>query len=58
MSKPILCSECKHMKSKMVGYVSSVHWCGAVGNGHKHTSIGVEPWRQKPHPKCPLKESK
>lgn len=56
----MLCKDCKHLKSKMVGLVSSVYWCGLIGNGWTGTSIGVFPWKKKPHPKCPLsiKENK
>src|SRR5690606_18305495 len=50
----MLCSECKHLKTKKVGYVSSRSYCGLVGDKGKN-GIGVHPWLNKPHPKCPLK---
>lgn len=54
-----LCHDCKHLKGRNVGFVSSVYWCGLVGNGRAGTSIGILPWLKRPHPKCPLrKESK
>lgn len=51
----MLCKNCKYLKSKNVGIVSTVYWCGKVGDFYKNTSIGVYPWKNKPHPKCPLK---
>lgn len=56
--KQRLCKDCEYMKSRLSGIVSTSCWCGLVGNGYNGTSIGVFPWLNKPHPKCPLKEAK
>lgn len=53
-----LCKNCKHLKSKLSGAMSETYWCGLVGDGYQGTSIGIYPWLNKPHPKCPLKEDK
>ena len=47
-----ICRDCIHMKSKRVGDVTWVHWCG-LGKGK---SIGIYPWKNKAHPKCPLRK--
>lgn len=52
----MLCKDCKYLKSKSVGIASTVYWCGKVGDFYKKTSIGVYPWKNKPHPKCPIKK--
>mgnify|MGYP000956191735 CR=1 FL=1 len=49
-----LCHNCNYLKSRNVGFVSTVFWCGLVGDGYSGTSIGVQPWIKRPHPKCPL----
>lgn len=51
----MLCKDCNHLKSKQVGYVSSRSWCGiSKGSALNGTKLGVYPWLNKPHPKCPL----
>ena len=30
----------------------------APGDGYEGTGLGVYPWYDKPHPKCPLKNKK
>lgn len=50
----MLCKDCKHVISKKVGYVSWVHWCN-ISPGKKDQKLGLHPWVEKPHPKCPLK---
>lgn len=54
----MLCKNCPHLKSRLVGDITAVYWCGLVGSGYNHTSIGVQPWIEKPHPKCPLRGDK
>ena len=51
----MLCKDCKYLRGKSVGIASTVYWCGKVGDFYKKTSIGVYPWKNKPHPKCPIK---
>jgi len=53
-----LCYDCQDLKSRMVGEVSTVYWCGLVGDGRKGTSIGINPWIRKQHPKCPLRKKR
>lgn len=43
-----LCKDCLHCKSKQTGVVTFRYWC-------EITKVGVRPWMEKPHPKCPLK---
>lgn len=47
----IKCGDCSYLKSKPVGYVSRVWFCG------KKKGVGINPifMNTKPHPKCPLK---
>lgn len=52
----MLCRNCKHCKSARVGYVSSRSWCKLTGDGWNGKAMGVYPWLDKPHPKCPLKK--
>ncbi len=55
----MLCKNCKHRRSVMTGHISSRSFCKlASGDGYNGTGLGVEPWRNKPHPKCPLKNKK
>ena len=55
----MLCKNCKHRRSVMTGYVSSRSFCKlAPGNGYDGTGLGVHPWYDKPHPKCPLNKKK
>lgn len=49
----MLCRDCKHLKSKRVGYVSRVFYCGIVGD--RQNGIGIDPGYMKVHPRCPLK---
>lgn len=53
----MLCKECKHLKEKTVGRVSAVFWCNA-SDGKAGNKLGVHPWIEKVHPKCPLKINK
>lgn len=53
----MLCRDCKHCKSKRVGLVSWVHWCD-ISPGKRDHKLGVHPWIEKPHPKCPIKNRK
>jgi hypothetical protein len=52
-----LCKDCPHLKSRQArpNAITTIYWCGLVGDGRKGTSIGCYPWLNKPHPKCPLK---
>lgn len=50
----MLCRNCKHCKTARVGYVSSRSWCKLTGDGWNNKAMGVYPWLDKPHPKCPL----
>jgi hypothetical protein len=55
----MLCKDCKYLKSKQVGHVSSRSWCNiSKGNALKGTKMGIHPWSDKEHPKCPLKGGK
>lgn len=46
-----LCKDCLHCKSKQTGVVTFRYWC-------EITKVGVRPWIEKPHPKCPLKSGR
>lgn len=50
----MLCKDCKHLKEKRVGHVSARCWCNA-SPGKVGKKLGVHPWIEKVHPKCPLK---
>ena len=52
-----LCADCKHLKSKRVGEITWVYWCG-ISPRDKRTGekLGVRPWLRKPHRKCPMRE--
>lgn len=52
----IICSKCEHLKSKLMGDVETVYWCGISKTKPNGLKLGVYPWYAKPHPKCPLKE--
>lgn len=51
-----LCKNCIHCKSKRVGCISYVSWCGISKKGKDGGRLGVNPWLDKPHPKCPLRK--
>ena len=51
----MLCRNCKKCKGTRVGYVSHRYWCSLTGDGWNGKAMGVYPWLDKPHPKCPLK---
>ena len=51
-----LCKDCPHLKSRQAGIITTIYWCGLVGDGRKGASIGCRPWIEKPHPKCPLRD--
>lgn len=51
-----LCKDCKHLKSRQAGIITTIYWCGLAGDGRKGTSIGCHPWIYKPHPKCPIRD--
>ena len=52
----MLCKDCKYLKSKPVGRMSSRSWCDiSKGSSVKGTKLGAFPWATKEHPKCPLK---
>lgn len=53
----MLCKDCKHLKEKGVGHVSALFWCNA-SPGKVGKKLGVQPWVEKVHPKCPLKINK
>ena len=53
-----LCKNCEHLKSAKTGYISYRYWCGLTGNGYDNKALGIRPWIEKPHPKCPLSEGK
>ena len=50
-----LCSDCPHLKNAKTGFIGCRYWCGLTGDGRNGKALGVYPWKQKPHPKCPLK---
>lgn len=54
--KQQLCKDCPNLKSRQSkpNAITTIYWCGLVGNGRNGTSIGCYPWIDKPHPKCPL----
>ena len=55
----MLCSECKYLAGISRGYISTRFYCKlAPGDGHNRTGLGVHPWYNKPHPKCPLKKNR
>ena len=54
IQRPRLCRNCSHCKTVSVGYVSSRSWCKLTGNGYAGKALGVNPWLNTPHPKCPL----
>ena len=51
-----LCRDCPHCKHAKSGLISERYWCGLTGDGWNGKALGVYPWKNKPHPKCPLKE--
>lgn len=51
----MLCTDCKHLGSKSTGYISCRYWCKLTGDGYNGKAMGVRPWIEKPHPRCPLK---
>ena len=51
-----LCRDCPNCKSAKTGAISERYWCGLTGDGWNGKALGVYPWKNKPHPKCPLKE--
>lgn len=53
-----LCRDCPHCKHAKSGLISERYWCGLTGDGWNGKALGVYPWKNKPHPKCPLKEVK
>ena len=48
-----LCQDCPNCKSAKTGAVSNRYWCGLTGDGYNGKAMGVYPWKNKPHPKCP-----
>lgn len=48
-----LCRDCPNCKSAKTGAVSNRYWCGLTGDGYNGKAMGVYPWKNKPHPKCP-----
>ena len=50
----MLCKNCNKCKGARVGYVSHRYWCSLTGDGWNGKAMGVYPWLDKPHPKCPL----
>ena len=55
----MLCKDCRHCKGVMSGYISTRFFCKiAPGDGYDGKGLGVRPWCNKPHPKCPLKNKK
>lgn len=47
----MLCRDCKHCKTKPVGYVASRSWCEALPKKDR----GIHPHLNTVNPKCPLK---
>ena len=50
-----LCRDCPNCKSAKTGAVSNRYWCGLTGDGYNGKAMGVYPWKNKPHPKCPMR---
>lgn len=52
----MLCKDCKYCKTKYVGCCgSSRSYCDiSSGSIAKGTRLGVRPWLNKEHPKCPI----
>ena len=48
----MLCRDCKHLKTKKVGYVSHKEHCGVI------PKLGVLGHLNTVHPKCPLRINK
>lgn len=57
-NRTVICRECSHLKHTKTGYISERYWCGLTGDGYNGKAMGVYPWNNKPHPKCPLKEDR
>lgn len=53
-----LCRDCPNCKHAKTGLISERYWCGLTGDGYNGKAMGVYPWKNKPHPKCPLKEER
>lgn len=53
-----LCRDCPHCEGIKTGYISFRYWCGLTGDGYNRKAMGIYPWKNKPHPKCPLKEER
>ena len=47
----MLCRDCKHCKTKPVGYVASRSWCEVLPKKDR----GIHPHLNTVNPKCPLK---
>ncbi len=58
MANKQLCRKCSHLGSARSGYMSFRHWCKLTGDGYNNKAMGVNPWINKPHPKCPLNKEK
>lgn len=54
--KKILCKDCTYCHGTKVGFVSYRYWCSKTGNGYNGSALGVYPWKNYPHPKCPLQK--
>lgn len=50
----MLCKNCPQCKTVGVGYISTRSWCKLSKPDAAGRYLGLEPWRSKPHPKCPL----
>ena len=54
----MLCKNCKHLKKIKLGDWSVRVFCGiSSGDGvYKRTALGIMPWKNTVHPKCPLRK--
>ncbi len=50
-----LCKDCPHARCTPGDNFQFRYWCGiSDGDGVQGTALGIRPWYDKPHPKCPL----
>lgn len=50
----LICKNCQHLRRERIGEMSRSYYCGISPNRDK--PIGIYVWKEKPHPKCPLKK--
>lgn len=52
-----LCRDCHHCKTRSVGLVGSRSYCTASRGWGDENRLGVQPWKNTPHPNCPIRKN-